>query len=199
LLIWKNPHGDAPPPTRTLQRVHGKWQRFATRFAEQVAAVYGSAGWQAMWSAIVERYHHLSFRDLVRLPELKGWSADNPGEFGGLGMTSDESAIFYVAGQALASLLGVMIWRRQWMVRGWYPTYIPIVSIVPAAVLTFGGDWQVVIGSALQGALVAPPLAVAISERLPGYMHGYIANVLAMALSTLVIVPVLGFLIGGPA
>lgn len=98
LLIWKNPHGDAPPPTRTLQRVHGKWQRFATRFAEQVAAFYGSAGWQAMWSAIVERYHHLSFRDLVRLPELKGWRADNPGEFGGLGMTSDESAIFYAIG-----------------------------------------------------------------------------------------------------
>ncbi len=51
-----------------------------------------------MWSAIVERYHHLSFRDLVRLPELKGWRADNPGEFGGLGMTSDESAIFYAIG-----------------------------------------------------------------------------------------------------
>lgn len=103
-----------------------------------------------------------------------------------------------VAGQALASLVGVLVWRRQWQARGWYPTYIPIVSIVPAAVLIHGGDWQVVVASAVLGALVAPPLAVAISGRLPSYMHGYIGNVLSMAFSTLAIVPLVG-LIGGAA
>lgn len=55
-----------------------------------------------------------------------------------------------VAGQALASLVGVLVWRRQWQARGWYPTYIPIVSIVPAAVLMHGGDWQVVVTSAVR-------------------------------------------------
>jgi len=103
-----------------------------------------------------------------------------------------------VAGQALASLVGGLVWRRQWQARGWYPTYIPIVSIVPAAVLMHGGDWQVVVTSAVLGALVAPPLAVAISGRLPSYMHGYIGNVLSMAFSTLAIVPLVG-LIGGAA
>ena len=102
-----------------------------------------------------------------------------------------------VAGQALASLVGVVFWRRQWQARGWYPTYIPIVSIVPAAVLTHGGDWQVVVASAVLGALVAPPLAVAISQRLPAYMHGYIGNVVSMAISTLAIVPLVGLLAGG--
>ncbi|AMK29858.1 hypothetical protein AWT69_001221 [Pseudomonas putida] len=102
-----------------------------------------------------------------------------------------------VAGQALASLVGVLFWRRQWQERGWYPTYIPIVSIVPAAVLTLGGSWQVIVASAVLGALIAPPLAVAISQRLPGYMHGYIGNVLSMAISTLGIVPLVGLLAGG--
>ncbi|WP_313050128.1 hypothetical protein [Pseudomonas soli] len=102
-----------------------------------------------------------------------------------------------VAGQGLASLVGVLFWRRQWKERGWYPTYIPIVSIVPAAVLTLGGSWQVVVASAVLGALIAPPLAVAISRRLPGYMHGYIGNVLSMAISTLGIVPLVGLLAGG--
>lgn len=102
-----------------------------------------------------------------------------------------------IAGQALASLVGVVFWRRQWQVRGWYPTYIPIVSIVPAAVLTHGGSWQVVVASAVLGALMAPPLAVAITQRLPAYMHGYIGNVLSMAISTLAIVPLVGMLAGG--
>jgi len=104
-----------------------------------------------------------------------------------------------VAGQALASLVGVVFWRGQWQARGWYPTYIPIVSIVPAAVLTHGGSWQVVVASAVLGALVAPPLAVAITQRLPAYVHGYIGNVMSMAISTLGIVPLIGLLAGGKA
>ena len=104
-----------------------------------------------------------------------------------------------VAGQALASLVGVVFWRGQWQARGWYPTYIPIVSIVPAAVLTHGGSWQVVMASAVLGALIAPPLAVAITQRLPAYVHGYIGNVASMAISTLGIVPLVGLLAGGEA
>lgn len=100
-----------------------------------------------------------------------------------------------ITAQALTSALGVMIWRRQWRLRGWYPTYIPLVSVVPAAVLTYGGSWPVIVSSALLGALVAPPLACAIAKRLPTDMHGFIANVLSMAISTLLIIPVIGRLI----
>lgn len=99
-----------------------------------------------------------------------------------------------LAGQALTSVLGVVIWRRQWMERGWYPTYVPLVSVVPAAILTFGGAWQVIISSALLGALIAPPVACALAQRLPGFMHGFIGNVLSMALSTLLILPIVGWL-----
>ena len=98
-----------------------------------------------------------------------------------------------VAAQALTSLLGVIIWRSQWQKLGWYPTYVPLVSVVPAAVLTYGASATVMIASAVLGALVAPPLAHAIARRLPQYMHPYIGNVLSMAISTLLIVPVIGF------
>ena len=101
-----------------------------------------------------------------------------------------------VGGQALASLIGVLLWRRQWMQRGWYPTYIPIVSVVPAAVLTLGGTWEVVVLSAGLGAEMAPPLAVAISQRLPSHLHGYIGNVLSMAACTLMILPSVAWLTG---
>ncbi|WP_448111581.1 hypothetical protein [Pseudomonas lini] len=100
-----------------------------------------------------------------------------------------------IAAQALTSALGVVIWRRQWMLRGWYPTYIPLVSVVPAAVLTYGGSWQVIVPSALLGALIAPPLACAIAKRLPADMHAFIGNVLSMAISTLLIIPLIGLLI----
>ena len=101
-----------------------------------------------------------------------------------------------VAAQVLASLLGVIVWRQQWRNRGWYPTYVPLVSVVPAAVLTYGGSPTVMIASALLGALIAPPLACAIAQRLPKYMHPYIGNVLSMAVSTLLIVPAVGVLVG---
>lgn len=100
-----------------------------------------------------------------------------------------------LAAQALTSALGIVIWRQQWISRGWYPTYVPLVSVVPAAVLTYGGSWQVIASSALLGALIAPPLACMLAQRVPGYMHGFIGNVLSMAISTLMIVPFVGWLI----
>lgn len=100
-----------------------------------------------------------------------------------------------IAAQALSSAIGVLVWRRQWMLRGWYPTYVPLVSVVPAAILTHGGSGLVIASSALLGALIAPPLACAIAKRLPADMHTYIGNVLSMAISTLLIVPLIGVLI----
>lgn len=102
-----------------------------------------------------------------------------------------------IGAQALTSALGVVIWRRQWRRLGWYPTYVPLVSVVPAAVLTYGGNWQVITSSALLGALIAPPLACALAKRVPGDMHPYIGNVLSMAISTLLIIPFIGLLIAG--
>ena len=60
--------------------------------------------------------------------------------------------------QALAAAIGVVVWRRQWIAKGWYPTYIPVVSVAPAAVLAYGGTATAIVGGALLGALLGPPL-----------------------------------------
>lgn len=101
-----------------------------------------------------------------------------------------------IIGQALASLFGVLLWRRQWIELGWYPTYLPIVSVVPAALLIYGGSWSIILSSALLGAAVLPPLAISLNLRLPEYMHVHVGCVLAMAIGTLVLVPLVGMLGG---
>lgn len=100
-----------------------------------------------------------------------------------------------LAGQAFASAVGIVVWRRRWISKGWYPTYIPVVSVVPAAILVHGASLPVIAMSAIFGGLIAPPLAAAISARLPSHMHGYIGNVTSMALSTLLILPLIGWVI----
>lgn len=98
MLIWKNLDGLTPPPGETLQKVYAKWKAFSERMTHHVAEVYASEDWEAIWSAIVERYENISFRDLVRMPALETWDERSPGDFGGLGMSTEESAIFYAIG-----------------------------------------------------------------------------------------------------
>ncbi|VVN42840.1 Tryptophan 2-monooxygenase [Pseudomonas fluorescens] len=98
MLIWTNLDGLTPPPAEDLQTVYAKWKAFSDRMTRHVAQVYASEAWEAIWAAIVERYEGVSFRDLVRMPVLEAWDERAPGDFGGLGMSADESAIFYAIG-----------------------------------------------------------------------------------------------------
>jgi hypothetical protein len=45
-----------------------------------------------------KKYESISFRDLVKMPIIEQWSESAPGDFGGMGMTAQESAIFYSIG-----------------------------------------------------------------------------------------------------
>lgn len=98
MLIWNNRDGKTPPPGASLQRVHGKWRAFIARLDQQVQAHYASADWEDLWAAIVQRYESLSFRSLLALAPMENWSSSNPGDFGGVGMDTEESAIFYAIG-----------------------------------------------------------------------------------------------------
>ncbi|GAA3938542.1 hypothetical protein [Actinoplanes auranticolor] len=94
--------------------------------------------------------------------------------------------------QVLTAVLGVALWRRQWAERGWYPTFVPVVSIAPAVVLTYGGTVPAVLAGAVLGALVGPPLSIFIARGLPAGFHPFIGNVMSMAAGTALIVPLLG-------
>ncbi|WP_347928951.1 FAD-dependent oxidoreductase [Pseudomonas helvetica] len=98
MLIWTNEDGMTPPPGEELQRVYAKWKAFADRMTRRVAEVYASQRWEAMWAGIVKKYEGISFRDLVSMPIVDAWHESSPGDFGGMGMSPDESAIFYSIG-----------------------------------------------------------------------------------------------------
>ncbi|OPG70876.1 amine oxidase [Pseudomonas ogarae] len=98
MQIWKNEDGHTPPPGKELQQVYSKWKAFADRMTRHVVEVYASEGWETMWAAIVAKYESVSFRDLVTMPALQTWDERSPGDFGGMGMSLEESAIFYAIG-----------------------------------------------------------------------------------------------------
>jgi tryptophan 2-monooxygenase len=148
LLIWKNKGGDTPPPTETLQTVSGKWAAFAHRMTREIAKCYGSDHWQAMWEAIVERYENVSFRDLVKQPIVSRWDETKPGDFGGLGMSPQESAIFYSIG------IGDGSWGAFYDVCSLYP--------IRTAIFGFSSHLQLVHGRVdNQGAPLDAPFAEA--------------------------------------
>lgn len=98
MLIWKNIDGKTPPPGRTLGNVFAKWKTFAERMTLSISEHYGAERWEEMWAAIVRKYEGISFRDLVKMPSIDNWRSSDPGNFGGMGMTAQESAVFYSIG-----------------------------------------------------------------------------------------------------
>lgn len=98
MLIWTNLDGMTPPPGEDLQKVYAKWKAFSERMTRHVAQIFAGEKWEATWGAIVEKYESVSFRELVRMPALESLDERSPGDFGGLGMSAEESAIFYAIG-----------------------------------------------------------------------------------------------------
>ncbi|AFR30999.1 hypothetical protein [Arthrobacter sp. Rue61a] len=96
--------------------------------------------------------------------------------------------------QALTSAIGVTLWSGWYRDGGWAATYASVVSVAPATVLAYGGSWTAMVGGAVVGAVLAPPIARAISAWLPAGFHPVIGNTAAMAISTAVALPALGLL-----
>jgi len=98
--------------------------------------------------------------------------------------------------QILASAVGVFLYYERWRELEWYPTFVPVVSIAPAVVLTFGGTMQSVLAGAILGAIAGPPVAQFVISRIPGHWHLFIGNTFSMALCTATIVPLLALFPG---
>jgi hypothetical protein len=116
----------------------------------------------------------------------------NPAMAGDVGNLLPELLI----AQVLAAALAVTLWHRQWATYGWYPTFVPVVSIAPATVLAFDGSLQAIVTGAVLGALIGPPFAAAVARRLPPDFHPFIGNVVSMAASTATIVTALSLVPG---
>lgn len=116
---------------------------------------------------------------------LLAWFLGGAGQ-GPLGLVPD-----ILTAQLLTALLAVWICAGQWQSQGWYPTFVPIVSFVPAAVLEFGGGWAVIVSASVLGALTGPYIGRAIARRLPADFHPFIGSVMSMTIITLAGVPLL--------
>jgi len=93
--------------------------------------------------------------------------------------------------QVLTAGVAVTTWHRKWATYGWYPTFVPVVSIAPATVLAFDGGVKAIIAGAILGALIGPPFAAAVARRLPPEFHPFIGNVVSMAITTAIVVTAL--------
>ncbi|NPV72145.1 MAG: hypothetical protein HPY55_16180 [Firmicutes bacterium] len=98
--------------------------------------------------------------------------------------------------QVIASATGVFLYFRHWKKEGWYPTFVPVVSVAPAVVLIFGGTLPVILAGAVLGAIMGPPLAHMVIKKLPDGWHPVIGNTFSMALTTAVVVMILKWLPG---
>jgi hypothetical protein len=86
--------------------------------------------------------------------------------------------------ELLTGAVALIVYWEGWRDNGWFPTFVPVVSAAPAAVLTYGGSMWVIVISAIVGALSGPPIALMLNRKLPAHWHGVIGLVAAMAIST---------------
>lgn len=98
LLIWSSPDGQQPPPSPVLARIYACWENFASMVTTASAEAYGTPAWERFWQGLVQNYWTINFRELTYMPAISQYDPNNPGFFGGLGMTDDQAWDFYVIG-----------------------------------------------------------------------------------------------------
>ncbi|WOL40608.1 hypothetical protein RAH42_02950 [Pyramidobacter sp. YE332] len=92
-----------------------------------------------------------------------------------------------VLSEIIAGSVGVFLYAGKWKKKGWYATYVPVVSTAPACVLMFGATIPVALFSAVLGAILGAPLAEFFANKIPDYVPGTVANVTSMAITTIIV------------
>jgi hypothetical protein len=93
--------------------------------------------------------------------------------------------------QVITSAVGIVLYHGRWRALGWYPTFVPLVSVAPAVVLAYGGGLAQILLGALLGAAIGPPIAQFVIDRIPAHWHLYVGNTFSMAVSTAIVVALL--------
>ncbi len=117
LILWetKGQNPPPPPPNKLLQAVSEKWTHFADMFTNVASQLYGSDGWDDFWKKFVGFYWNINFRELAVLDEIQEYDENNPGYFGGLGMSESETQLFYTIGAGDGS------WGAFYQIGALYP------------------------------------------------------------------------------
>ncbi len=92
-----------------------------------------------------------------------------------------------VLSQVVSAAVGVFLYAGKFAKDGWYATYVPVVSTGPACVLALGANIPVAVVAGVLGGIIGGPVAELIGEWLPEDIHGTVANVSSMAVTTAVV------------
>ncbi|BFI54926.1 Monoamine oxidase [Yersinia pseudotuberculosis] len=130
MILWENTDGMTKPSNKKLQDVQTKWQNFEKLMVDKVSLHFGGDTWEDLWESIVKYYSDISFRQFVRLANLDVLDPNDKGNFGGLGLSEDESDLFYSIG------FGDGSWGAFYDVCCLYP--------IRTAIFGFGGNLQLV-------------------------------------------------------
>ena len=92
--------------------------------------------------------------------------------------------------QLMASAVGLFLYWHRFKELGWIGTFVPVVTLGPAAVLIYGPKLYVVLAAAIFGGVFGAPIARAIAAKLPSHIHTYVGVVASMLIITLIFIAV---------
>lgn len=87
--------------------------------------------------------------------------------------------------ELLVSALAIYIYWDQWVEKKFFPTFVPIVSVTPAMVLFFGPSLVNIVLAAVLGAVLCPPFAQFVNERIPSHWHKMVGFTVSMTFCTI--------------
>jgi hypothetical protein len=76
-----------------------------------------------------------------------------------------------------------------------FPTFVPIVSVAPGMVLTFGPSMFVIVFSAILGALLCPAVTILVNRKIPSHWSGMVGTTFSMAFCAFAVGVLLKFLL----
>lgn len=83
--------------------------------------------------------------------------------------------------QLITGAVALYVYWPHWVNNDFFPSFVPVVSVAPAMVLTYGDSLFIVIFSAILGGLLCPPVANMVNERIPPHWHGMVGFTFSMA------------------
>lgn len=90
--------------------------------------------------------------------------------------------------QLIGGSVGVLLYGRKHIEKGWYPTYVPVVSVGPMAVLTFGGSMPVILFASIVGGIIGAPIADYLHKNLSKHIHPVVPCVTGMFVATTLVI-----------
>ncbi len=112
------------------------------------------------------------------------------------GYGNGNTYLVMLSAQLLASAIGVFLYWHRYYELGWYPTFVPVVTMGPMFVLFYGTGLHVVLTGAFIGGFIMPPFANWVARSLPSHHHPYIGAVVSMFVNCIIFISVFNYIPG---